>query len=151
MKTIYFAKTKENAIIPSKQPGAVGYNFYPCFEEESMTINPGETASVPSGIVAAFDNGQVLLIKELSGTGLDDMSRRMGVIDSGYHKEILIGINNTGKKAIIITKNPENFNAEAFVIHDYTKAIAQGLVLALPEYSSQEISFEKIKKIKLGR
>lgn len=147
MNKIFFAKTKENAIIPTKHLEDAGYDFYAYFKEDNITINPGEIKLIPTGIATAFSSNYVLFIKERGSTGSRAMATRMGVIDSGFRGEIIIGINNTGTKPVIIAKKPELFNEEAFIIYPYTKAIAQGILLQSPNITSQEISFEELQKI----
>lgn len=53
MDKIYFSKTKECAIIPSKQREDAGYDFYACFEEDFVEIKPHETKLIPTGIAWA--------------------------------------------------------------------------------------------------
>lgn len=147
MNTILFAKTNTDAIIPSKNTEDSGYDFYACFKEDSLSIKPGEIALVPTGIATAFNSDYSLILKERGSTGSRGMALRMGVVDSGYRGEIKIGINNTTDKTIIISKKPENFNDEAFILYPYTKAIAQGLLIKLAQIESQEISFDELQKI----
>ena len=61
---LYFAKTRSNAIIPAKRPEDSGYDIYSCFEEESITLNPGDIKLIPTGIASAFPADYVLFIKE---------------------------------------------------------------------------------------
>ena len=51
---IYFAKMKENAIIPSKKKEDAGYDLYACFDEDYFVIEPFKTRPVPTGIACAF-------------------------------------------------------------------------------------------------
>ena len=73
---------------------------------ESMTINPGETVIIPSGIaIAIHDPELVALIAPRSGLGVRHgivLANGVGVIDSDYQGEILIAIRNQGKSAYTI-------------------------------------------------
>ena len=40
MKTIYFAKVKPEAKIPSKRDEDAGYDIYACFEEDFVKFEP---------------------------------------------------------------------------------------------------------------
>ena len=140
---IYFAKVKKNGIIPSKNVEDAGYDFYANFEEESIIIQPNCIVLIPTGIASAFHKTYVLIIKERGSTGSLGMSVRMGVIDSGYRSEIFIGINNTNNKPIIITKD-KNVSNKDFIVHDYNKAIAQGILFHIPRMKTKEVTFREI-------
>lgn len=140
---IYFAKVKKNATIPSKNEENAGYDFYANFEEESVIIHSNCIIIIPTGIASAFHKDYVLIIKERGSTGSLGKSVRTGVIDSGYRGEIFIGINNTNNKPIIITKD-KNFNNKDFIVHDYNKAIAQGILFHIPRMKTQEVTFREI-------
>ena len=141
--TIYFAKVNSGGIIPQKRDEDAGYDFYPNFEEESMIIKQNEIKLIPTGIATAFHNNYVFIVKERSSTGSRGMSVRMGVIDSGYRGEIIIGINNTNCKPIIITKN-KNFKDENYIIYPYDKAIAQGILVPIPKMKTQEVTYDEL-------
>lgn len=67
---------------------------------EPLTVQPGETVLVPSGIaISIHDPGLVALIVPRSGLGIKHgivLANTIGVIDSDYQGEIGIGINNRG-------------------------------------------------------
>ena len=54
---LYFAKTRSNAIIPAKRPEDSGYDIYSCFEEESITLNPGDIKLIPHWHCECFSGG----------------------------------------------------------------------------------------------
>ena len=143
--TIYFAKVKSDGIIPMKRDEDAGYDFYPNFNQESIVIKPNEIKLISTGIASAFYKRYVLIIKERSSTGSKGMAIRMGVIDSGFRGEILIGINNTNSKPIIITKD-ENFKDQNYIIHLYTKAIAQGILVPIPKMKTLEVNYTELLK-----
>ena len=79
--------------------GSAGYDFYaPC----DLTLEPGDTIRVPTGIRAKIAEGWVLLIMPRSGLGFKyrlQLDNTVGVIDSDYYDSdneghILIKITN---------------------------------------------------------
>lgn len=79
---LLFAKLKPNATIPSKHYQDAGYDIYACFDEEQLTILPGETKMIPTGIASAFSSKYYAQLEERGSTGTKGMSQRCGVIDS---------------------------------------------------------------------
>ena len=149
---LFFARTRRNAVVPAKRPEDSGYDFYSCFEEESITLNPGDIRLISTGIATAFPQGYVLFIKERSSTGSIGLSTRMGVIDSGFRGEIMIGINNTSNIPIVITKEVTQVTKLQDVIkYPYTKAIAQGVLCLIPKVEVEEIDYDELLKIKSDR
>jgi len=144
---LYFAKVKEDAIIPSKDYENAGYDIYANFEENEIFIQPNEVKLIPTGIASAMSPKYVLIVKERGSTGTKCMAVRSGVIDASYRGEIFIPINNTGNKTIVITKTPEKDYGNDFIVYPYAKAIAQLLLLPVPNVNVKEISFEQLKKI----
>ena len=86
---LYWAKVKENAIIPTKREEDAGYDLYPCFEEEYLEILPLHTKLVPLGVASAFDSDYVMLLKERGSTGTKGMAQRAGVIAAGVPCKII--------------------------------------------------------------
>jgi dUTP pyrophosphatase len=149
---VYFSQTKPNAIVPSKRSEDAGFDLYACFDEQEIVISPGEIKIVPTGIATAFESNMVLFVKERSSTGSIGLSLRMGVVDSGYRGELLIGLNNTTKKNIIITKAvTQVIKEETQVLYPYTKAIAQGVFLFLPQIVSEQVPYEDLMEMKSER
>lgn len=148
--TIYFAKTKPNAIIPSKREEDAGYDLYSCFDADHIIIEPNTITLIPTGIATAFASDYVLIVKERSSTGAKGLSVRMGVIDSGYRGEIILGINNTNNKPIIITKN-DNFNDDRYIVHFYKKAIAQGVLIPIPKLKKKEVQYDVLLQFESER
>ena len=78
---------------------AAGADLYACLEE-AMTIAPGETAFVPTGIALEVPVGCAGLIYARSGMackrGLAP-ANKVGVVDSDYRGEIIVALHNHGK------------------------------------------------------
>jgi dUTP pyrophosphatase len=147
MINIYFTKLKPNAKIPYKRDEDAGYDVYPCFEEDSIIIKPGEIKVVPIGIASAFSDDYYIQVQERGSTGIKGMSTRCGVIDSGYRGEHIVVINNTSLKPIVIAKNISAFSENEFTIHDYNKAIAQYVLLPVPKTEIKELTIDEFKKL----
>lgn len=149
---LYFAKTRPTAIIPAKRPEDSGYDIYSCFTEESIMLNPGDIKLIPTGIASAFSRDYVLFIKERSSTGSIGLSTRMGVIDSGFRGEIMIGLNNTSNIPIVITKAVAQISREAGSIqYPYAKAIAQAVLCVIPKLEAGELDYDELLKISSDR
>lgn len=117
-----------------------------------MTLNPGEIKLIPTGIASAFPPDYVLFIKERSSTGSIGLSTRMGVIDSGFRGEIMIGLNNTSNIAIVITKAVSQISREDGLIrYPYTKAIAQAVLCVIPSLQVEELDYDELLKIRSDR
>lgn len=149
MKTnIKFAKVKPNAKMPSKRDEDMGFDIYACFDEDYMVIGPHETKLIPTGIASSCDPEYGFLLRERGSTGSKGIALRCGVIDSGYRNEWFVGLTNTTNKMMYISKLSEHVDMmlESFV-YPYSKAIAQALVIPVPEVEVEEISYEELQAI----
>lgn len=76
--------------------------------EEPLTIQPGETAMIPTGLAMALPVGYVGLIYARSGMaakrGLAP-ANKVGVIDPDYRGELLVSLHNHGQTAQTIEPN----------------------------------------------
>lgn len=147
---LYWAKVRDNAILPTRREEDAGYDLYPCFEEEYLEFAPLETKMVPLGVASAFSSDCVLFLKERGSTGIKGISVRSGVMDSGYRGEYIAPITNLNTKPLRIIKAEalEKLNdKENFVLYPYEKAICQGVLLQMPEACSEELSYEELTAI----
>ena len=101
MGSIHVKRLREGALLPaygSKE--AAGADLYACLEKE-LTIAPGETAFVPTGIALEVPKSCAGLIYARSGMackrGLAP-ANKVGVIDSDYRGEILVALHNHGQE-----------------------------------------------------
>lgn len=80
--------------------GAAALDLRACLEE-AVTLEPGETVTVPSGIaIGIHDPGLVAILAPRSGLGIKHgivLANTIGVIDSDYQGEIKIGLRNQGQ------------------------------------------------------
>jgi dUTP pyrophosphatase len=85
--------------------GAAAMDLRACIADP-LTVNPGETVLVPSGIaISIHDPGLVALLMPRSGLGIKHgivLANSIGVIDSDYQGEIGIGIFNRSTTAYTI-------------------------------------------------
>jgi dUTP pyrophosphatase len=85
--------------------GSAAMDLRACLAEP-LTINPGETVLVPSGIaISIHDPGLVALLVPRSGLGIKHgivLANTIGVIDSDYQGEIGVGIHNRSATAYTI-------------------------------------------------
>lgn len=101
MSTIRVKKLKANAILPTYgSVGAAGADLYACLDEE-VTILPGETAWIPTGIALEVPEGCAGLVYARSSLGVKRglaPANKVGVIDSDYRGEIRVVLLNHGKE-----------------------------------------------------
>lgn len=159
MIKIYFAKTKENAIIPKKRLEDAGYDIFPCFEEDYIMINPNETVKIPTGIASCFEEEYCFIVKERGSTGSIGLGQRSGVIDSGYRGEWLLPITNHSTMPVIIVKSEfkitkayeELIKTHNIIEYDYTKAVAQAILLPVPKTEVHELDYKSLLEFKSER
>ena len=99
MTSIRVKRLRDGAKLPTYGSAeAAGADLYACLEEE-MTIQPGQTAFVPTGIALEVPKGCAGLIYARSGMackrGLAP-ANKVGVVDSDYRGEILVALHNHG-------------------------------------------------------
>ena len=101
--------------------GSAGYDF---FSPLDVTLKPGESIKIPTGIRAQMDSDWVLLIMPRSSLGFKfrmQLSNTVGVIDSDYYFS-----DNEGHIIIKIV----NANNEGKDLHiEKGKAFAQGIFM----------------------
>lgn len=90
-------KLRENAVLPTYgSAGAAGADLYACIDTE-LTVNPDETAFVPTGLAMEIPEGCAGFVFARSGLackrGLAP-ANKVGVIDSDYRGEIMVALHN---------------------------------------------------------
>ena len=100
MSTIRVKKLNEKAILPTYGSAeAAGADLYACLEEP-VTVGPGETAWIPTGIALEVPKGCAGLVYARSGLGVKRglaPANKVGVIDSDYRGQIHVVLLNHGK------------------------------------------------------
>mgnify|MGYP003705946701 CR=1 FL=1 len=83
--------------------GSAGIDFYVPSDFATMTVAPGESCFIPSGIKANVPSGYALIAFNKSGIALNQ-SLDVGacVVDSDYQGEIHLHLFNVGQKSVEI-------------------------------------------------
>lgn len=105
MEPIRVKKLKENAVLPTYGSAeAAGADLYACLSEP-VTINPGQSVFIPTGLAMEIPKGCAGLVYARSGLackrGLAP-ANKVGVVDSDYRGEFMIVLHNHGGTAQII-------------------------------------------------
>ena len=100
MSSIRVKKLSPKAILPTYgSVEAAGADLYACLEE-GVTIQPGETVFIPTGIALEVPKGCAGLVYARSSMGAKRglaPANKVGVIDSDYRGEIRVVLLNHGK------------------------------------------------------
>ncbi len=147
---IYFTRLREGAVIPCKRDEDAGYDVYACLAEDWLEIPPRETRPVPTGIASAFPADWYFHIGERGSTGVRGISKRAGVIDSGFRGEWFILLTNLNDAPLFFVKPEAEARLRAAlggreaVLYPTSKAIAQAMLLPVPKTEIEEISPEAL-------
>lgn len=126
---IQFAKMREDAIIPSKTIGNVGYDIYACFPENQMKIESHETKLIPTGIASIIPDGYAMILKDRGSTGSKGLSTACGVIDSNFRGEWFVAIHNENDFPVYIIKDNVEAPEGKCICYPYKKAITQAILI----------------------
>ena len=106
MDAIRVKKLNDNAILPTYGSAeAAGADLYACLSEP-VTIQPGETAWISTGLALEVPKGCAGLVYARSSLGVKRglaPANKVGVIDSDYRGEIKVVLLNHGKEAQTVT------------------------------------------------
>lgn len=98
-------KLNENAVIPTYGTEyAAGADLYACMDE-SVTINPGETCFIKTGLAMEVPVGYAGLIYARSGLACKKglaPANKVGVIDSDYRGEIMVALHNHSNEPVSV-------------------------------------------------
>lgn len=97
---------RPGAQIPTRATeGSAGYDLAAAIGE-SVTINPGESAKIPTGIAIELPSRElVALVYSRSGHGHKHgvkLANSVGVIDSDYRGEIIVALQNTSSQSYTV-------------------------------------------------
>ncbi|MCL2202039.1 MAG: dUTP diphosphatase [Oscillospiraceae bacterium] len=105
MKKLNVKLLSENAKAPIRQTeGSVGYDISACLDG-AVTIAPFETKMVGSGFAIALEPGFAAFIYARSGLGIKHgviPANCVGVIDSDYRGEVIVGLRNCGSEPFTV-------------------------------------------------
>lgn len=115
-------KLKENAHIPTYGTEfAAGCDLYAA-EDNIVTIKPGETKLISTGLAMSIPDGYVGLIFARSGISIKRglaPANKVGVIDSDYRGEIMVALYNQSNTDQTVDINER---VAQFILMPYTKA-----------------------------
>ncbi|MDE6407796.1 MAG: hypothetical protein K2K50_04250 [Anaeroplasmataceae bacterium] len=117
--------------------GSAGYDFYAPFD---ITLEPGETIKIPTGIRVSMEPNYVLKLYPRSGLGFKyrlQLNNTVGIIDSDYYYSDNEGhifakiTNDTNENKIVSLKKGEAFMQGIFIeygitINDDTTEVRNG-------------------------
>lgn len=111
--------------LPAYQtPGAAAMDLAALLDAP-VTIAPRQLASIPTGLAIALpDAGWVALVFARSGLGIKHgiaLSNGVGVIDSDYRGEVLVGLYNHSQKPFVV--QPGDRVAQLVLMPVYTPEI----------------------------
>lgn len=116
MNAIAVKKLRENALLPTYGSSeAAGADLYACLEEP-VTIAPGETVFIPTGLAMEIPKSCAGLIYARSSLGAKRglaPANKVGVIDSDYRGEISVALHNHGSVPQVI--NPQDRIAQLLI------------------------------------
>ena len=99
MNCVRVRKLRSNAVLPTYGSAeAAGADLYACLEAP-VTIEPGQTAWIPTGLALEIPKGCAGLIYARSGMACKKglaPANKVGVIDSDYRGEIIVVLHNHG-------------------------------------------------------
>ncbi len=94
---IRIKKLKDNAVIPTRgSSSAAGYDLYACLENP-VSIAPGETVQIGTGLTAEIPEGYFGACFARSGLAFREGLRPancVGVVDSDYRGEYIVALHN---------------------------------------------------------
>lgn len=106
MSTIAVKKLHEKAVLPTYGSAeAAGADLYACLEED-VTIAPGETVFIPTGLALEVPRGCAGLVYARSSLGSKRglaPANKVGVIDSDYRGQVMVALHNHGAVAQTIS------------------------------------------------
>lgn len=98
MPVLKIKKLRENAIVPKRATGgSAGMDLYACIDEK-ITVMPHECVKFPTGIAVALPSAEYgAFIFARSGLSVNHglaPANCVGVVDSDYRGEIIVGLVN---------------------------------------------------------
>ena len=100
MDPIRVKKVRANAMLPTYgSQQAAGADLYACLDED-VTIAPGQTVMIPTGLSMELPVGYAGFIYARSSLGTKRglaPANKVGVIDSDYRGEFMVALHNHGK------------------------------------------------------
>lgn len=148
---IKFARVHPDARVPKKRREDAGYDLWPCFDEDWIEIPALESKLIPVGIASALDKDWAFIFRERGSTGTKNIKVSAGVIDSGFNGQWFVCIYNGNKVPLFISKIGETGEQSPLtehpnaILYPYDKAIAQALLVYVPDTNEEVVDYDEIK------
>ena len=126
MNPVRVKRVLEGAKLPTYGSAwAAGGDLYACLEE-AVTIQPGETVFIPTGIALEVPQGCAGLIYARSSMGAKRglaPANKVGVIDSDYRGQVMVALHN--HSALPQTVEPQERIAQLLITPVYTPGFVE--------------------------
>ena len=125
--TVLFQKLNPAACLPRRATlGSAGYDLCACIERP-LTVKPGQTVPVPTGLAMEIPAGYAGLIYARSGIAVKRglaPANKVGVIDADYRGEILVALYNQGTEPQSIEHGERiaQMNVTPYLTADFVQA-----------------------------
>lgn len=109
MDSLKIKKLRDNAVVPKRAtPGSAGMDLYACIDE-AVTVKPHECVKIPTGIAIALPSAELgAFIFARSGLAVKHgvaPANCVGVVDSDYRGEVIVGLVNQFEEPYTIEPN----------------------------------------------
>ena len=98
-------KLRETAVTPTRgSVASAGYDVYACLDK-AITVTPGETVKIPTGLCMELPDGYAAFIYARSGLATKKglaPANKVGICDSDYRGEYIVPLHNHGTTTAII-------------------------------------------------
>jgi len=105
MRNLKIKPLHKKAMLPVRiTGGSVGFDVSACLEDDTVIL-PGDTMMIGSGFAMALEPGYAAFLYARSGLGIKHgmvPANCVGVIDSDYRGEVIVGLKNTSKEPFAI-------------------------------------------------
>lgn len=152
---IKIKRLSEHAVIPKyANPGDSGFDLV---SVESISISPGETKTLNTGLAFEIPTGFELQIRPRSGiTSKTKLRVNFGTVDSSYRGEVMVSIDNISnrncERAVFdLNGKPLGYYGSEFggtYFIEKGDRIAQGIISPVAKVSFEET--EKLKETERG-
>jgi dUTP pyrophosphatase len=101
---MFYTKTKDVKDPNRGTEGSAGIDFYIPNEVQPITLGPGESCNIPSGIKVLIPYGYAGIFFNKSGVAIKGLNVGACVVDSDYRGEVHLNLHNVSN--LNITINP---------------------------------------------
>lgn len=157
--TLYVAKMRENAVLPTKNRENAGWDIRIGLPDKYETVDghrelfieKGDTVLVPTGLAMATDeNWAISLQHERGSIGSKGFLIGAGLVDSGYRGEVFASVTATKYNLLLTTdaEQPEFGGIDGdTLIYPVSKPLVQAVMIQSPNTDLQELSLNVLQGI----